>query len=232
MKYMIENLSGEEVPPEIDDTEKLMEYMEQMTAREHEKMDERRRQAAEKRQQAKASRPKTARQIEQERITAEKKAQKEAEEKMASKSVRDLYMELAKTFHPDLEPDENEKVRKTEIMQRLTAAYEGKNLLALFQIQLELECLDPNTFTNLSEEKLNAFIRVLKGQKRTLQYELDHLTSMATKILRKKVDIDNLQPQFKKYIEAEKRVTKRLIKDSEELLAIFSNPTALRAFMK
>lgn len=231
-KKKFENMSGEKLDPEIDTLEKLVEHMKQRAAQMYEEQEELRRRIAEKKQQANGTRPQTARQAERARIAAEKKAKKEAEERMAAKSVRELYMELAKTFHPDLEQDENEKVRKTAIMQRLTAAYEENNLLALFQIQLELECLAPETLTDLSDEKLNAFIRVLKGQKRTLQYELEAMLTRVTEILEQKITLGTMAHQFDQYIKNYKRQAKQSIKDSEQLLAIFSNPNTLRAWIK
>ncbi len=231
-KKRFESMSGEKIDPEIDTLEKLVEFMKFRAAQMHEEQEELRRRIAEKKQEAKGTRPKTARQLEKERIAAEKKAKKEAEARVASKSVRELYMELAKTFHPDLEPDENEKVRKTAIMQRLTAAYEESNLLALFQIQLELECLAPEVLTDLSEEKLNAFVRVLKGQKRTLQYELAFMLGNVTQLLQQRITLSTMEHQFDQYIKSCKRSAKKRIKDSEELLAIFSNPNTLRAWMK
>src|SRR5919199_1222659 len=41
-----------------------------------------------------------------------------------TKAVRTLYVDLVKAFHPDREQDEDEKIRKTAIMQRVTEAYE------------------------------------------------------------------------------------------------------------
>lgn len=63
---------------------------------------------------------------------------KQAEEKNITKAVRILYMDLVKHLHPDLEPDEAEKDRKTELLKQVTTAYEANELLTLLRLQLEL----------------------------------------------------------------------------------------------
>ncbi len=45
-------------------------------------------------------------------------------------------------LHPDREPDEAERVRKTELMQRVNEAYSKKDLLQLVALQLEIEQID------------------------------------------------------------------------------------------
>lgn len=45
-------------------------------------------------------------------------AKREAEEKQLSQSIREVYRKLAAALHPDREPDQAEKERKTALMQR------------------------------------------------------------------------------------------------------------------
>lgn len=58
-----------------------------------------------------APRKKTAKQLARD-------AQREAEEKQMSQSIREVYRKLASALHPDREPDPVERQRKTELMQR------------------------------------------------------------------------------------------------------------------
>jgi hypothetical protein len=46
---------------------------------------------------------------------------------------------LVAALHPDREPDEQERKRKTELMQRVNTSYGKKYLLLLLELQLEIE---------------------------------------------------------------------------------------------
>ncbi|ADB40437.1 hypothetical protein [Spirosoma linguale] len=117
------------------------------------------------RQRQRASKPKSEKRLARE-------AKKQADEQNTTKAVRTLYMDLVKAFHPDREPDEAEKVRKTEIMHRVIAAYEKSDLLALFRLQLELERIDQAHLTSLAESQLNYYNKILRQQAQELDDEL------------------------------------------------------------
>ncbi|MCX6219350.1 hypothetical protein [Spirosoma sp.] len=117
------------------------------------------------RQRQRASKPKSEKRLARE-------ARKKADEQNTTKAVRTLYMDLVKAFHPDREPDEAEKVRKTEIMHRVIAAYEKSDLLALFRLQLELERIDQSHLTSLAESQLNYYNKILRQQAQELDDEL------------------------------------------------------------
>lgn len=113
----------------------------------------------------------------------EREAKKQAEERNSTKSVRTLYLDLVKAFHPDREPDETEKGRKTEIMHRVTEAYEKSDLLTLLRLQLEFERIDQTHLETLAETQLRYYNKILRQQAQelddefaTLQNELATLT--------------------------------------------------------
>ncbi|AKD57507.1 hypothetical protein [Spirosoma radiotolerans] len=116
------------------------------------------------RQRQRANKPKSAKQLERE-------AKKRADEQKTTKAVRTLYMDLVKAFHPDREPDEAEKVRKTEIMHRVIAAYETSDLLALFRLQLEFERIDQAHLEALAEDQLTYYNKILRQQAHELEAE-------------------------------------------------------------
>ena len=97
--------------------------------------------------------------------------QKAAEKELETKSVRDIYMSLVKEFHPDREQDEAERERKTTVMQRITAAYESNDLPELLRLQLEYEQINADNITELADEKLARYNKVLKGQIQQLEQE-------------------------------------------------------------
>lgn len=71
------------------------------------------------------------------------KKQLEKEERMAAQqeiqiqSTHAIYKKLVKALHPDLEQDSHEKIRKEELMKRVTTAYDKKDLFELLNIELE-----------------------------------------------------------------------------------------------
>ena len=155
MKEMMAAMFGVKFDEDVDvsDPQKMTDYVqEQMAQREADEA---------RRQQQRASKPKSAKQQERE-------AKKQAEERNTTKAVRTLYMDLVKAFHPDREPDEAEKIRKTEIMHRVTDAYEKSDLLALFRLQLEFERIDQTHLETLAEEQLKYYNKILKQQAQEL----------------------------------------------------------------
>ncbi|GAB2562773.1 hypothetical protein [Spirosoma areae] len=155
MKEMMGAMFGIQFDEDVDvsDPQKMTAYVQEQMAQ---------REAAEaKRQKQRASKPKSAKQQERE-------AKKQAEEQKSTKAVRTLYMDLVKAFHPDREPDEAEKQRKTEIMHRVTDAYEKSDLLALLRLQLEFERIDQTHLETLAEEQLKYYNKILRQQAQEL----------------------------------------------------------------
>jgi hypothetical protein len=158
IKEMLESM-GFDIDDNIDvkDTEAMQEYLKNQMREKQEAQETRHK-----------NKKKTAKQL-------EKEAQKEAEDAKISKSVREVYLDLVKTFHPDREQDEAEKVRKTAIMQRITAAYEADDLLGLLQLQLEYERIDQKSLDSIGAERLQHFVKVLRNQASELSNERDRI---------------------------------------------------------
>ncbi|WP_375445049.1 hypothetical protein [uncultured Fibrella sp.] len=174
MKLMAELMYGIKFDPEIDwsEPETVRTFIDEQL-RERTQAEQQRRQEAAERQ---ASRPKSEKQ-------QLRDAKKQAEEQNTTKAVRALYMDLVKAFHPDREPDETEKLRKTAIMQRVTAAYEKSDLMALFRLQLEFERIDQAHLEKLADMQLQYYNRILKqqvdeldGQLLQLENEMESMT--------------------------------------------------------
>jgi DNA-binding transcriptional regulator YbjK len=103
-----------------------------------------------------ANRKKTKKQIEKEEKLAEEK-------KVLTKDIRTIYTSLAKELHPDLEQDEQERQRKTEMMKRVTAAYEANDLFELLRLQLEYQ-IQHERIDGLVEEQLKRYNQLLQSQ--------------------------------------------------------------------
>ena len=93
-------------------------------------------------------------------------------EQEAQTTLREVYRKLASALHPDREPDIGERERKTALMTEVNTAYERRDLLALLQLQLRIEQIDPHAIGQLSTKKLDAMMAVLKEQAKSLESEL------------------------------------------------------------
>jgi hypothetical protein len=120
------------------------------------------REAAQEAYQAKRkSRKKTAKQLQAEQETMD-----------ADTALRTIYRKLASALHPDREPDEAERARKTQLMGRVNAANDAKDLLTLLRLQLEIEQIDPLVIAAMADDKLCHYNRMLKEQAKCVQQEL------------------------------------------------------------
>lgn len=99
-----------------------------------------------------------------------KEAKVRAEEEAAQQSIQSIYRQLVKTLHPDRESDPTERERKTQLMQEITTAYEAKNLIRLLEFQLA-ETQMSHQLHQLSDEKINSFIKLLSEQLEQLKTE-------------------------------------------------------------
>ena len=80
---------------------------------------------------------------------------------LVKQSVRDVYRRLASALHPDREPDEQRRIARTAMMQKVNEAYEHDDLLALLEIQLQL---DPATIAAIDRPTLLRYNRTLEAQ--------------------------------------------------------------------
>jgi hypothetical protein len=88
-------------------------------------------------------------------------AEKQAEGKL---EIKTLFRQLAKAFHPDKEPLEHLKEVKTDIMKKITAAYENQDLSGL--LKLEKEHMAPREY---SEDKIELYIKHINDRLKGLK---------------------------------------------------------------
>lgn len=96
---------------------------------------------------------------ERERVAAE----------MRDKDVGQMYKQLAKLLHPDLEPDPERRQQKEEAMKRLTVAREAGDLHTMLQLELEWMERESADVSRLGEDRLKIYNAVLKEQFQELQ---------------------------------------------------------------
>jgi hypothetical protein len=100
---------------------------------------------------------------------------REAEAQQATQSVREIYRKLASALHPDRETDERQREAKTALMQRVNQAYEANDLLALLELQLQIEQIDASHIANAGEQRLKHYNKVLSEQLAELKAEVERV---------------------------------------------------------
>lgn len=217
------SMFGMDFDEEIDlkDPEKFQAQMEQKIAEKEEEMAQEKRRAEER----KAKRPKSQKQLEREQ-------KKELEERTTTKSVRSVYMDLVKTFHPDRETDAAERERKTQIMQRVTDAYNKNDLLALLRLQLEFERINQNDLEGLAEDQLKSFNKLLKNQLAEIQDELETLqTHIAMMTGRHPFMISTIQ-DVRRFFENDLEALATDVRIAKQDRIAFEDKAKLKAFLK
>jgi hypothetical protein len=107
---------------------------------------------------------KTKKQLQKEELEKQK-------EEVKNKSLRGIYLSLAKILHPDLEPDENLKLEKEEYMKKVTAAYNNKDLMELLRLELIWVSSHEKSLQDTPVDTLKIYINLLKDQVKSLEYE-------------------------------------------------------------
>lgn len=96
----------------------------------------------------------------------------EAEVAKLQQSVRDIFRKLTSALHPDREQDPDERTRKTALMQRVNVAYAANDLLALLELQLEVDQIDAASLDRLDDARIKQYNKVLQKQLYELQGEV------------------------------------------------------------
>ena len=140
----------------------------------------------------------------------------------ASQAVREIYRKLASELHPDREPDEDERARKTALMQQANQAYASSDLLTLLGLQLQTEQLDSTALNSLARERLLQYNHLLADQCRQLRTELEDL--IAPFAMNRVGGTGELTPDtVVRALDREARELKRWAKDCEADIAHFQD---------
>jgi hypothetical protein len=97
---------------------------------------------------------------------------REAEALQATQSVREIFRKLASAIHPDRETDARQRERKTALMQKVNEAYAASDLLALLELQLQIEQIDARHIASAGTERLKHYNKVLGEQLAELRAEV------------------------------------------------------------
>lgn len=168
---------------------------------------------------------KTAKQLEK-----EEKLKEEAQN--INKATRSIYTDLVKAYHPDREPDEAERERKTEIMKQITQAYEKNDLFELLRLKISLQSIDINAW-KMADEQLKYYNKLLKEQLIELErehWELYNKANGPSGNLFQRFGLDN--DTTKTRIKREMTRIKNNIKSIENDINMLRMKENMRAFLK
>lgn len=73
----------------------------------------------------------------------------------------------------DREPDAQQREAKTVLMQRVNRAHEANDLLALPELQLQIEQIEADHIANASEQRVKHYNKVLEQTGREWRGDLD-----------------------------------------------------------
>lgn len=96
-------------------------------------------------------------------------------EEARNRDLKSLFKQLAKAFHPDLEPDPLLRQHKQVWMQRLNTAYAASDLREMLQLEMEWLGEEATNLTTAGDEKLKVYCMVLKEQVDDLRRQTHYL---------------------------------------------------------
>lgn len=105
----------------------------------------------------------------------EREQREQQKEQLKQRSLRDIYIALAKVLHPDTELDPTRKIQKEAFIKRATVAYNEGNLVEL--LHLEREWLEASNLQDVAQDKLQLYIEILKDQVKELEetcFRMEH----------------------------------------------------------
>ncbi len=149
---------------------------------------QRQQQADEERKTAKRAARKAQKQSQKKSAAAEKGEVPAAQmrELDAKSAIRTIFRQLARALHPDREPDEQERLRKTGLMSEVNAAYEKNDLTTLLRLQMQVTQINPQNkagTARMADDKLIAMSLLLKEQVAALEDDLDQLENRLSREL-------------------------------------------------
>ncbi|CAM4119191.1 molecular chaperone DnaJ [Acinetobacter pragensis] len=101
---------------------------------------------------------------------------REQAERLAEQSLKTVYLKITAMIHPDREPDEAKKIKKTELFQVVSQAYDQQDLFYLLKLQLQLETNKGLSPKVLTDEHLKFYKMALEAQSQKLASQIDDIT--------------------------------------------------------
>lgn len=123
------------------------------------------------------------RMVDQTQNNKQKKSKKQAKEQLMQeadlalqqKSIRSIYLSLAKVLHPDIKHPHMDADIQEEWMKKVTAAYQAKDLHTLLVYEKEWVDQQNNRLESLNENQLDVYLQSLKERIKSLENEIKDL---------------------------------------------------------
>jgi hypothetical protein len=151
---------------------------------------------------------------------------------LARQALRDIYRKLASAVHPDRESDAARREEKNELMQRINQAYAANDLLSLFEIQIEIDQLDPEQIGDLGSQRLRHYNRLLSEQLEQLRGKLQALEASAgaddDTDFEHGIGAHNLEMRLRR----QARGLRAEVTRQEQLLKVLADKAATRRWLK
>lgn len=100
---------------------------------------------------------------------------KEAELAIQQRSIRSIYISLAKVLHPDISKNSMDFSEKEELMKKVILAYQSKDLHALLVLEREWVSSQNLRMDQLEEHQLDIYLQSLKERLKSLELEMESL---------------------------------------------------------
>jgi hypothetical protein len=98
--------------------------------------------------------------------------QKEKAAQEAQSALKNIYRQLARQLHPDRAESDAQRLLHHDLMSDANTAYERQDLLALLKLQLKAQQIDASAIGTVAEDKLKAWVALLRAQAKDLSSEL------------------------------------------------------------
>ena len=128
--------------------------------------------------------------------------------------------------------DAQERIRKTDLMQQVNQAYEARDLLALLELQLKIEQIDPTALANLARERLAHYNWVLKEQLARLHEQLSETLAPFEMTLFGRLRGKLTPEAVSRALAEDLRELKTTLREIEADLVSFQDPNRLKASLK
>lgn len=100
---------------------------------------------------------------------------KEAEVALQNRSIRSIYISLAKVLHPDISQNSMDLAEKEKLMKRVTAAYQLKDLHTLLMLEQAWVSAQNLRIDQLEDHQLEIYLQSLKERMKSLEKEIENL---------------------------------------------------------
>jgi hypothetical protein len=104
------------------------------------------------------------------------------QEQHRRKSIRAIYIDLIKAFHPDTEQDATKKLEKEEISKKITEAYGKNDLYTLLDLETQFLEQESNRLSGMKPETAKSYLAMLDSQIKELKESIRSILHSHDKI--------------------------------------------------